>query len=61
MVLIILGGKIAGMAGIILAIPAAAIFAILYRETIEPRLEKRKEKINAPEALPDAQQKEGSI
>ena len=60
MVLIILGGKIAGMAGILLAIPAAAIFAILYRETIEPRLEKRKEKINAPEALPGAEQKEGS-
>lgn len=59
MVLIILGGKIAGMAGIILAIPAAAIFAILYRETIEPRLEKRKEKINAPETLPDADRKEG--
>lgn len=41
MVLIILGGKIAGMAGIILAIPAAAILVILYQETIRPRLEKR--------------------
>ena len=46
MVLIILGGKIAGMLGIILAIPAAAIFAILYKETIEPKLDKREEKIN---------------
>ena len=50
MVLIILGGKIAGMLGIILAIPVGAIFVILYSETIEPRLEKRTEKINAPEA-----------
>jgi len=44
MVLIILGGKVAGMVGIILAIPAAAILVILYQETIRPRLEKRIEK-----------------
>lgn len=48
MVLIILGGKVAGMWGILLAIPAAAIFSIIYKETIEPRLDKREEKINAP-------------
>ena len=44
MVLIILGGKVAGMLGIILAIPAAAILVILYQETIRPRLDKRIEK-----------------
>ena len=48
LVLIILGGKIAGIAGILLAIPFAAIFVILYNESIEPRLKKRSEKINAP-------------
>lgn len=53
MVLIILGGKIAGMMGILLAIPAAAIFSIIYKETIEPRLDKREEKINTPAEIPD--------
>ncbi len=47
LVLIILGGKIAGILGIILAIPFAAMFVIIYRNTIEPKLEKRAEKINA--------------
>lgn len=47
MVLIILGGKVAGMLGILLAIPAAAIFVILYQETILPKLKKREDKINA--------------
>ena len=46
LVLIILGGKIAGMAGIILAIPIAAILVILYHETIEPRLNNRIRKVN---------------
>ena len=46
LVLIILGGKIAGMAGIILAIPFAAMMVILYRETMVPRLERRRIKIN---------------
>ena len=53
LVLIILGGKIAGMLGIILAIPFAAMFVIIYNESIEPRLKKREEKlnsVNAPEA-----------
>lgn len=49
MVLIILGGKVAGMLGIILAIPVGAIFVILFTETIEPRLKKRAEKVNAPQ------------
>ncbi|MCH5197684.1 MAG: AI-2E family transporter [Oscillospiraceae bacterium] len=47
LVLITLGGKIAGMLGIILAVPAAAVFVILYNESIIPRLKKRSEKINA--------------
>ena len=47
LVLIILGGKIAGMLGIILAIPFAAIFAIVYKETIEPRLKQRADKVNS--------------
>ncbi len=52
LVLILLGGKIAGIAGIILAIPFAAIVIILYQETVEPRLARRRNKINV--------QKEGS-
>ena len=47
LVLLIIGGKIAGMAGIILAVPFAAILVILYQETVLPRLEKRAERINA--------------
>ncbi len=46
LILIIFGGKIAGVLGILLAIPFAAIFVILYQETVVPRLEKRKETIN---------------
>ncbi len=49
MVLIILGGKIAGIPGIILCIPVGAVLVIVYSETIEPRLAKRTAKINAPE------------
>lgn len=47
LVLIILGGKLAGMLGILLAIPAAAVFVIIYHESIVPRLKRRSEKINA--------------
>ena len=50
LVLIILGGKLAGMLGILLAIPFAAILVILYHETIEPRINQRIEKINAEAA-----------
>ena len=46
MVLIILGGKIAGVLGILLAIPVGAILVIIYNETIEPRLKKRTAKVN---------------
>ena len=47
LVLIIFGGKIAGILGILLAIPIAAIFVIIKNETIMPKLEKRKIKINS--------------
>jgi len=46
LVLIIIGGKIAGVLGIILAIPLAAMFVIIYQETIVPRMDKRYEKLN---------------
>ena len=50
LVLIILGGKIAGMWGILLAIPLAAILVILYHETVEPRLDKRISKMDHEKA-----------
>ena len=50
LVLIILGGKVAGVLGILFAIPVAAVCAILYNETVAPRLERRIEKINAAPA-----------
>ena len=49
LVLIILGGKVAGMLGILLAIPVAAIVVILYNEILVPKLEKRTEEINKKE------------
>ena len=55
LVLIILGGKIAGMLGILLAIPLAAILVILYHETVEPRLNKRISKINPNDADADTE------
>ena len=53
LVLIILGGKVAGMLGILFAIPFAAIMVILYKQTIQPRLEQRANKINAKKAPPE--------
>lgn len=55
LVLITLGGKIAGMLGILLAIPFAAIFVIVYKETILPKLEARRIKINSKS--PDNEEK----
>ena len=52
LVLIILGGKVAGMLGILLAIPLAAIFVIFYQEVISPRMERRTAKLNAAQADP---------
>lgn len=43
MILIFLGGKLAGMTGIILSIPFGAIFVILWKETVEPFLAHKKE------------------
>lgn len=57
LVLIILGGKIAGILGILLAVPFAAIFTIIYKETIVPKLEARRIKINS-EAAEAEEQKE---
>lgn len=45
LVLIVLGGKIAGMAGIILCIPFGAIFVILWNETIVPILKEKAKKL----------------
>lgn len=53
LVLIILGGKVAGMLGILLAIPFAAIVVILYKEILVPKLEKRTRKINLKEEAPE--------
>ena len=51
LVLIVLGGKVAGMLGILLAIPLAAIFVIFYQEVISPRIERRIAKVNAEEPI----------
>ncbi len=56
LVLIIIGGKIAGIIGILLSIPFGAIFTIVYRETILPALENRRDQINGvtqPQAPPE--------
>ena len=45
-VFMIIGGKVAGMAGIILSIPFVAILVILYNESIQPKLQGRAAKIN---------------
>ena len=53
LVLIVLGGKAAGMLGILLAIPLAAIFVIFYQEVISPRIDRRIAKINGEETKPE--------
>ena len=52
LVLIVLGGKVAGMLGILLAIPLAAIFVIFYHEVISPRIDRRIAKLNGEETEP---------
>lgn len=49
MALIIPGGKVAGMPGILLAIPPAAMVVIFYKEILSPRTERRIAKVNAEE------------
>ncbi len=49
LVLIILGGKIARMMGILLAIPVAAILVIIYNETIAVKIDERIKRINNEE------------
>lgn len=51
LVLIFFGGKVAGMAGIILSIPFGAIFIIVWRETVKPHLDARKADLNANEKV----------
>lgn len=46
LVLIIFSGRVAGIMGIILSIPLMAIFEIIYKESIEPYLERRAAQIN---------------
>ena len=61
LVLIIIGGKIAGIVGILLSIPFGAIFTIVYRETLLPTLEKRISHINGepkPKAPPQPEKTE---
>ncbi len=43
LIAIIIGGKLFGVAGVVIAIPVAAVLAILYRERFLPWLEKRKQ------------------
>ncbi|HBL41684.1 MAG TPA: hypothetical protein DDY98_09115 [Ruminococcaceae bacterium] len=50
LVLIIIGGKLAGILGILLSIPFGAIFTILYQETILPMLDRRKNNLNPTES-----------
>ena len=45
-VFMIIGGKVAGMLGIILSIPIVAILVIIYNESVVPKLKKREIKIN---------------
>ena len=47
---IIIGGRMFGIVGILVAIPMAAIFDFLYRDEILPRLEARRNRIDAAEA-----------
>lgn len=47
---IIVGGRMFGIIGILIAIPMAAIFAFLYTDAVLPRLEARRSRINAAEA-----------
>ena len=58
LVLIILGGKVGGMLGILLAIPVAAIVVILYNEFLLPKLEGRANKINKNEDTKEAEETE---
>ena len=56
LVLIILGGKLAGMLGILLAIPMAAILVIFYQEVISSRIDRRIAKLNGEEAKPEEEE-----
>ena len=58
---ITIGGKIAGIAGIILSIPVATIMLIIYKEFAVPWFEKRQKKLNGEAEnipLPEAEESE---
>ena len=61
LVLIILGGKVAGILGILLAIPLAAIFVIFYQEVISPRIDRRIAKLNEDAASPEEVQASAAL
>ncbi len=50
---IIIGGKMAGIAGILLAIPTAAIVDYVYKDLLITALEKHREQVNASDLPPD--------
>ncbi len=52
---ITIGGKIAGIAGIILSIPVATIMLLSYKEFAVPWFEKRKAKLGGAEELPQTE------
>lgn len=54
-ILLIIGGKIAGITGIILSIPAGAVLEILYEETLIPWLDKKKQTKNNTAECDDEQ------
>ena len=62
---IIIGGKLFGVAGVIIAIPVSAVLAILYRERFLPWLEARKqlkeERLRAEKALTQADEKPAEL
>ena len=49
LILIIFGSRVAGIVGILLAIPFAAVFVIIYNEVFLPKLQSRALKINKKE------------
>ena len=55
---IIIGGRVLGVLGILVAIPIAAIIALLYQDYLLPKLEERRRILNRKETLKDVQGKE---
>ena len=51
---VIVGGRMIGVAGVLLAIPAVAIFDYLYRDSLLPRLEARKSATSTQTSVRDS-------